>query len=184
MVANSSVGSWAEDPVAERLLTSAAPARLAYTWTDGTPRVVPIGFHWDGTAFVLGTPVRAPELKVLADRPAVALTVDTTDFPYLALPVRGQAEVCQHPRLRDATAERPFSLAPARADPGRTNHGHRSAGHITAVNTPRGRTVPRARYNRGKRRPGSSPVSYMRAVGPMPTINGSGWPTTSWSLSV
>ena len=93
MGANSNVDSWAEDPVAERLLTSTAPARLAYTWTDGTPRVVPIWFHWDGTAFVLGTPVRAPKLKVLADRPAVALTVDTTDFPHLALSARGQAEV-------------------------------------------------------------------------------------------
>ena len=93
MVSNSSVESLTEDPVAQRLLTSTAPARLAYTWTDGTPRVVPIWFHWHGTAFVLGTPVRAPKLKVLADRPAVALTVDTTDFPYLALPIRGLAEV-------------------------------------------------------------------------------------------
>jgi hypothetical protein len=36
------------DPVARRLLASPVPARLAYTWTDGTPRVVPIGFHWNG----------------------------------------------------------------------------------------------------------------------------------------
>jgi len=34
-----------EDPVAKRLLESPVPARLAYTWTDGTPRVVPIEFH-------------------------------------------------------------------------------------------------------------------------------------------
>ena len=30
------------DPVAQDLLTSRIPARLAYCWKDGTPRVVPI----------------------------------------------------------------------------------------------------------------------------------------------
>ena len=93
MVSNSSLSALMHDPVAQRLLTSTAPARLAYTWTDGTPRVVPIWFHWDGAAFVLGTPVKAPKLRVLADRPDVALSVDTTDFPYHALSVRGRAEV-------------------------------------------------------------------------------------------
>jgi hypothetical protein len=34
-----------DDPVAEKLLRSAIPARLAYTWMDGTPRVVPVWFH-------------------------------------------------------------------------------------------------------------------------------------------
>ena len=34
-----------EDPVATALLDSAIPARLAYTWMDGSPRVVPIWFH-------------------------------------------------------------------------------------------------------------------------------------------
>ncbi len=47
-------------PVAQRLLLSTAPARLAYVWTDGTPRVVPIGFHWNGTELVLGTPPTRP----------------------------------------------------------------------------------------------------------------------------
>lgn len=36
------------DPVAQELLHSTVPARLAYTWLDGTPRVVPIWFHWNG----------------------------------------------------------------------------------------------------------------------------------------
>ncbi len=34
-----------EHPVAQQLLASRELARLAYTWTDGTPRVVPIWFH-------------------------------------------------------------------------------------------------------------------------------------------
>jgi hypothetical protein len=34
-----------DDPVAQRLLNSANPARLGYVARDGTPRVVPVGFH-------------------------------------------------------------------------------------------------------------------------------------------
>ena len=32
----------ANDPVAQQLLQATGPAKFAYTWTDGTPRVVPI----------------------------------------------------------------------------------------------------------------------------------------------
>ena len=31
-----------DDPIAQELLHATIPARLAYTWPDGTPRVVPI----------------------------------------------------------------------------------------------------------------------------------------------
>src|SRR6516165_2903445 len=44
-----------EHPVARELLASNIPARIAYVWTDGTPRVTPIWFHWDGGELVLGT---------------------------------------------------------------------------------------------------------------------------------
>ena len=54
------------DPVAEKLLGSTIPARLAYAWMDGTPRVVPVWFHWTGEQFVIGSPARAPKLKALA----------------------------------------------------------------------------------------------------------------------
>jgi Pyridoxamine 5'-phosphate oxidase len=90
------------DPVAQQLLTSTAPARLAYTWSDGTPRVVPMWFHWDGEAIVLGTPAKAPKLKVLAGWPEVAVTIDTTEFPYRVLSIRGRAEV---EMLDDVSAE-------------------------------------------------------------------------------
>ena len=50
-----------DDPVAQRLLVSPLPARLAYTWTDGSPRVIPIWFHCTGAEFVLGTPATAPK---------------------------------------------------------------------------------------------------------------------------
>jgi nitroimidazol reductase NimA-like FMN-containing flavoprotein (pyridoxamine 5'-phosphate oxidase superfamily) len=83
-----------EDPIAKQLLQSRQLARFAYTWRDGTPRVVPIWFHWTGSAVALGTPVRAPKLQALRERPEVALTIDdSTSWPYRALLVRGNASV-------------------------------------------------------------------------------------------
>src|ERR1039457_3195336 len=35
-----------ETDLAQRLLQSAIPARLAFVWVDGTPRVVPTWFPW------------------------------------------------------------------------------------------------------------------------------------------
>jgi PPOX class probable F420-dependent enzyme len=81
------------DPVASALLDSVNPARLAYTWTDGSPRVVPIWFHWTGDQFVLATPPRAPKLKALAADPRVALTIDDNAWPHQVLLVRGRAGV-------------------------------------------------------------------------------------------
>jgi len=48
------------DPVARELLRSTQVARLAYTWTDGTPRVIPIWFQCAGEVIFMGTPLRAP----------------------------------------------------------------------------------------------------------------------------
>jgi PPOX class probable F420-dependent enzyme len=82
-----------QDPVAQRLLQSPIPARLAYTGTDGGPRVVPLWFHWDGAAFLLDTPPTAPKVSALRRDPRVALTIDGTDFPYAVLLVRGTARL-------------------------------------------------------------------------------------------
>ena len=82
-----------EDPGARELLDSRRPARLAYTWRDGTPRVVPIWFHWDGREIVVSSPPRAPKLKVLESGSKVALTVDGDTWPYHVLMVRGTADV-------------------------------------------------------------------------------------------
>ena len=78
-----------DDPVAQRLLRSTIPARVAYVWTDGTPRVVPINFHWNGREIVLGTPLDAPKMQVLRDGAAVALTIDSDVMPYDVLLIRG-----------------------------------------------------------------------------------------------
>ena len=60
------------DPVAKELLQSTIPARFAYNALDGTPRVVPICFHWNGREIVLGTPLAAPKVPWLqANRPKI-----------------------------------------------------------------------------------------------------------------
>jgi nitroimidazol reductase NimA-like FMN-containing flavoprotein (pyridoxamine 5'-phosphate oxidase superfamily) len=82
-----------EHPIAQELLHSPIPARLAYNWKDGTPRVVPIWFHWTGEEVVLGSPPKAPKVMVLPDHSQVALTNDSNDWPYKTLLIRGIARV-------------------------------------------------------------------------------------------
>ncbi len=81
------------DPVAQQMLQSKLPARFAYTWRDGTPRVVPIGFHWNGKEIVLGTPPDAPKMKVLQDGAKVALTIDSDMMPHKVLLIRGTIHI-------------------------------------------------------------------------------------------
>jgi PPOX class probable F420-dependent enzyme len=82
-----------QQPAAKELLQSKIPARLAYIWTDGTPRVIPIWFHWNGREFVLATPPKAPKLKALKKNPKVALTIDDNTFPHKVLMIRGTAHL-------------------------------------------------------------------------------------------
>jgi hypothetical protein len=69
------------DPIVQQLLRAPIPARLAYVARDGSPRVVPVSYLWNGKAFVFASPPDWPKIKALGTNPQVALTVDTTDFP-------------------------------------------------------------------------------------------------------
>jgi general stress protein 26 len=82
-----------QHPAAQELLQSKIPARLAYVWMDGTPRVVPIWFHWNGREIVMATPPKAPKLKALKQNPKVSLTIDENDFPQKVLLIRGTARL-------------------------------------------------------------------------------------------
>jgi hypothetical protein len=81
------------DPVAQKLLQAALPAHLAYTWPDGTPRVVPIWFHWNGQQIILGGPPGAPKMKALTSGTSVAITISTNEFPYKVLYIRGSVSL-------------------------------------------------------------------------------------------
>jgi hypothetical protein len=78
-----------DEPVAQELLRSNKLAHLAYVWTDGTPRVIPIWFQWTGDAVVFSSPLNAPKLHALSDGTKVALTIDTDNWPYHVLMIRG-----------------------------------------------------------------------------------------------
>ena len=84
-----------EHPGARKLLDSATLLRLAYDGSDGFPRAIPIGFHWNGSEIVICTASTAPKVKALSSRPHVALTIDVGDTPTeaKALLVRGLASV-------------------------------------------------------------------------------------------
>ena len=82
-----------QHPASQELLVSKIPARLAYVWTDGSPRLIPIWFHWNGKEIVMGTPPKAPKLKALAKNPRVSLTIDDNVFPHKVLLVRGTARL-------------------------------------------------------------------------------------------
>ncbi len=81
------------DLLAQELLNSNIPARLAYTGLDGFPRAIPIGFLWDGTRFVIGTATNSPKMQALSANPKVALTIGMNTFPPHVLLVRGAARV-------------------------------------------------------------------------------------------
>ena len=68
-------------PGARELLERAPMSRLAYNGSDGFPRVIPIGFFFDGEAVVVCTAVTSPKVRALAERPEVALTIDVGDTP-------------------------------------------------------------------------------------------------------
>jgi hypothetical protein len=79
-------------PLSQELLARDL-TRLAYVARDGTPRVVPIGFTWNGTEIVMCTAKNAAKLTALRHNPAVALTIDTEVHPPKTLLIRGRAEL-------------------------------------------------------------------------------------------
>ena len=77
-----------DDPVAQRLLRSPAPARLAYVWTDGTPQSCRSGSTGTGRSSARYPP-DAPKANVLRDGMKVAVSIDTDTMPYNVLQIRG-----------------------------------------------------------------------------------------------
>lgn len=80
-------------PEAERLLRNALLLRLGYNGTDGTPRVIPIGYFWNGKQIVICTATTSPKVRALIQRPQVAVTIDegATPVDSKAVFIRGTA---------------------------------------------------------------------------------------------
>ena len=82
-----------KDPLAQELLHSPLLARLGYNGVDGAPRVVPVGYVWNGSTFIVCTAVQAPKVRALASNAKVALCIDSDSQPPHVLLVRGTAAV-------------------------------------------------------------------------------------------
>ena|SRR5689334_13088650 len=89
---------------ARELLQAAIPVRMAFVAADGTPRIVPTWFHWDGTEIVMATYIAGPAIGIrhpaarvaaLRANPRVALSIDTEASPPQALSIRGSAKVTE-----------------------------------------------------------------------------------------
>lgn len=76
-----------------RELLSRDVTRLAYSAKDGTPRVIPISFSWNGSQVVLCTTKNAPKIPALRQNRSVALTIDTEVHPPTILLIRGTVEL-------------------------------------------------------------------------------------------
>jgi hypothetical protein len=90
--------------IAQRLLNSTIPARLAYTATDGTPRVMSTWFVWTGDELVMATFTFCPplginqparRLRALRVNPDVAVTIDTEPQPPEVLLLRGRVSITE-----------------------------------------------------------------------------------------
>ena len=102
-------------PISEQLLGSEVPARLAYTALDGDPRVIPIGYHWTGTRFLIFTLPRSAKVAALRRHPRVAMTIDTAAFPPRVLLVRGAATLERVEGVPDEYVVAARKLVPAEA---------------------------------------------------------------------
>ncbi|MGK8509589.1 pyridoxamine 5'-phosphate oxidase family protein [Nocardia asiatica] len=83
-------------PIAQRLLNdSTLVARLAYTSKDGTPRLIPVNFLWNGEEVVIGAFANTYKIRDLRTRPDIAICIDTADGPPQALMLRGKVTLTE-----------------------------------------------------------------------------------------
>jgi hypothetical protein len=80
-----------ELPIARQLLRDEPILHLSYTARDGGPRVIPIGYIWDGTRFVMWTVPGSAKVGALQADERVAITIDVLGQPPRVLLARGRA---------------------------------------------------------------------------------------------
>ena len=81
------------DPLAQDLMQSSIPARLAYVGRNGRPHVVPIWFAHIGGEIIMVTGPKADKVPAIEANGAVAITIDSSTPPYHVLLVDGDATV-------------------------------------------------------------------------------------------
>ena len=79
-----------ELPISRQLLRDECILRLSYTAPDGGPRVIPIGYVWDGARFLMWTVPHSDKVGALQADGRVAITIDVLGPPPRVLLVRGR----------------------------------------------------------------------------------------------
>jgi hypothetical protein len=80
-----------ELPISRQLLRDECILHLSYTAPDGAPRVIPIGYLWDGTRFLMWTVPDSAKVGALRADERVAITIDVMGPPPRVLLARGRA---------------------------------------------------------------------------------------------
>jgi hypothetical protein len=78
-------------PIARQLLRDETLLHLSYTARDGAPRVIPIGYLWDGSCFRMWTVPGSVKVGALQADGRVAISIDVPGPPPRVLLVRGRA---------------------------------------------------------------------------------------------
>jgi hypothetical protein len=80
-----------ELPISRQLLHDECILHLSYTAQDGAPRVIPIGYLWDGAHFLMWTIPHSAKVSALRADGRVAITIDVMGPPPRVLLARGRA---------------------------------------------------------------------------------------------
>lgn len=97
-----SVAEVMSDPISAALLRDEPLLRLSYSASDGSPRVVPMGYGWDGTNIRMWTVPIAAKVRALRADPRVAMVIDVGGPPPRVLLMRGDAELETAPGVPSA----------------------------------------------------------------------------------
>jgi hypothetical protein len=102
-------------PLAQQLLADEPLLRLAYTARDGSPRVIPTGYAWDGDHVVMWTIPISAKVRALRADPRVAISLDVQGPPPRLLMIRGRAELTEVAGVPDGYLRASHRTMPAAA---------------------------------------------------------------------
>jgi Pyridoxamine 5'-phosphate oxidase len=102
-------------PIAQQLVQDVPVLHMSYTALDGSPRVIPLAYLWDGSSFRIWTIPSSPKVHALRADPRVAITVDVVGPPPRILLVRGRAQLDTVPGVPDGYLEASHRTMPREA---------------------------------------------------------------------
>lgn len=104
-----------ELPIARQLLRDEPVLHLSYTARDGGPRVIPIGYVWDGARFLMWTIPGSAKVGALRADARVAITIDVLGPPPRVLLARGRAALETVDGVPDGYLQASFRTMPEEA---------------------------------------------------------------------